>query len=91
MLYLNLFCASASKMCLKILEKPKKKLFFGSGNAQLFFLYKLMVIASLFYTISSLERNALLADKEGNLYTKNSFFSMFISLFVSEKQPTELR
>lgn len=77
-------------MCPEISEKPKKKLFFVSGNAQIF-CFKLMVIASLFYSILALEmfhRNALLLDKEGNLCMKRIvyFSCSFTYLFLRSSQ-----
>lgn len=47
MLYLVSFCASISKMCPRLSEKPKIGYFRGLGALN--FPYKLMVIASLIY------------------------------------------
>ena len=63
MLYHDLFCASVSKIYLKV-SGLREVFFWGSENAQKILLYKLLVIASLLCGLSPQERfhsNALLA------------------------------
>lgn len=53
--YLKLFYASISMICPKVAEKPKKG-FFGVWEPSKNFPYKLMLIASLLYTVLAYER-----------------------------------
>ena len=69
MLYLDLFCASISEMCLNVSEEPTRGYFSGL-KCQKNFPYKLMIIASSLYAISAYERlhrNVRALDGRGNL------------------------
>jgi len=63
-------------MCPKVSEKPKRVYFLGLRMLKNF-QYKLMIIASLLYTILAYERfhkNALLSDSKGHLPVPLRFY-----------------
>lgn len=65
-LYIHLFCTSVRKMYPKLSEKPE-----SSDLGTLGMLKKLMIIASLLYSVSTYKkfhRNVLFVDGRGSLY-----------------------
>lgn len=75
----HLFCASISKICLKVLEKPLTEAIFWAWEHPQIFSTQLMVIVFPLYTTEAYERfhrNAPLSGSGKNLHTMHPWVVM---------------